>query len=76
VELSEIIADWCGRPTSLFEGDNRMAGHAGMGEPAIGAVNRFPEWIIFRFNRHCDNSQQIDRNIKIKADSRIVDIGF
>jgi hypothetical protein len=41
-ELSEITGDWRGRSTSLFEGDGRMAGHAGMREPAIGVVNRFP----------------------------------
>jgi hypothetical protein len=40
-ELSEIIADWRGRRRSLFEGDGRMIGHAGMCEPVIAAVKRF-----------------------------------
>jgi hypothetical protein len=76
MELNEICVDWRGRPTSLFEGDGWISGAVGMCEPAIGAVSRSPWWSIFCFNRHCDNSQQIDRNIKIKADSRIVEIGF
>jgi hypothetical protein len=41
MEFSEIIVDWRGRPTSLFEVDGGMVGHGGMCEPAMGAVNRF-----------------------------------
>jgi hypothetical protein len=41
-ELSEIIVDWRGTRTSLFEGGGRIIGHTGMCEPAIAAVNRFP----------------------------------
>jgi hypothetical protein len=76
MELSEIIVNWRGRPTSLFEGDGRMSGAVGMCEPEIGGVNRFPSWSIFCFDRLCENSQPIDRNMKIKADSRTLEIGF
>jgi hypothetical protein len=47
MELSKIIVDWHEPPTSLFEVDGGMVGQAAMCEPAMGAVNRFPEWGIF-----------------------------